>query len=170
MSNSLTEEAAADLEIERKFLVAELPDLAGLKSVDVGQGYLTHSDDSVEIRLRRKVSGGTANFFMTLKSDGALERKEIEVAVSAEQFESFWPATAGRQIEKTRYVGALDHGLHYELDVFHGGLKGLLLVEVEFPSVEAANRFKAPAWFGEDVTGNKGYKNKALAVKGMPLP
>ena len=31
MNNSLTEEAAADLEIERKFLVAELPDLAGLK-------------------------------------------------------------------------------------------------------------------------------------------
>ncbi|WP_321447474.1 CYTH domain-containing protein [uncultured Cohaesibacter sp.] len=168
MNKAVAEEAPTALEIERKFLVAELPDLAGLESVDVAQGYLTHSDDSVEIRLRKKAAGGTANYFMTLKSDGALERKEIEVAVSAEQFESFWPATMGRQVEKTRYVGALGDGLHYELDVFHGGLKGLLLVEVEFPSVEAANSFVAPDWFGADVTSNKGYKNKALAVKGMP--
>ena len=73
-----------------------------------------------------------------------------------------------RRVEKTRYKGGLSGGLQFELDVFHGELDGLLLVEVEFASVDAANQFSAPDWFGQDVTSNKGYKNKALAVKGRP--
>nr|WP_321456063.1 CYTH domain-containing protein [uncultured Cohaesibacter sp.] len=155
-------------EIERKFLIEALPELKGLKSSDVAQGYLTTAKDSVEIRLRKKAKSGNTAFFMTLKSDGALERMEIEVPVSEEQFDSFWPATVGRRVEKTRYVGALSDELKFELDVFHGDLDGLTLVEVEFPSLEAADHFNAPAWFGKDVTADRAYKNKALAVNGKP--
>ena len=93
-------EAAASVEIERKFLVAKLPELSGLSHTDVAQGYLTGSDDTVEIRVRKKVAKGKSSFFMTLKSDGGLERKEIEVAVSRDQFDAFWPATAAAQGRK----------------------------------------------------------------------
>nr|WP_321460595.1 CYTH domain-containing protein [uncultured Cohaesibacter sp.] len=156
------------VEIERKFLVDRLPDLAGLEAVGVSQGYLTAAEDSVEIRLRKKINASGTSLFMTLKSDGELARREIEVAISEAQFDSFWPATSGCRVEKTRYIGELEDGLRYELDIFHGALKGLLLVEVEFASRQAAKAFVAPDWFGKDVTGNKGYKNKALAVKGFP--
>ena len=50
-----------------------------------------------------------------------------------------------------------------ELDIFHGAHEGLLLVEVEFPSVEAANAFVPPAWFGDDVSGDPRYRNSYLA-------
>jgi CYTH domain-containing protein len=165
---SVAEQKTDGVEIERKFLLRALPDLAPLKAGDVAQGYLTSATDSVEMRVRRKGRGADAAHFMTLKSDGSLSRKEIEVPISAAQFDSFWPATKGRRVEKTRYVGTLSDGLRFELDIFHGGLDGLKLVEVEFTSVVAASRFVAPDWFGEDVTDNKGYKNKSLAVNGLP--
>jgi len=50
-----------------------------------------------------------------------------------------------------------------ELDLFHGVHEGLRLVEVEFPSAEAANAFVPPAWFGEDVSSDPRYRNSYLA-------
>jgi CHAD domain-containing protein len=56
----------------------------------------------------------------------------------------------------------------YELDVYRGSLKGLRVVEVEFPSVEASAAFTAPAWFGAEVTTDPAYKNQALAQREAP--
>ena len=70
---------------------------------------------------------------------------------------------AGLIIEKTRYLIPLDGGLTAELDVFEGDLAPLTLVEVEFDSVDAANEFTAPDWFGEDVTESGKYHNSYLS-------
>jgi CYTH domain-containing protein len=148
------------VEIERKFRVRDLPTLEGLKAVHVQQGYLTLIDDSVELRLRR----ADDHHFMTLKSDGGLERLEYEIVIDRAQFETLWPATQGRWVVKTRHVGRLPSGEVFELDVFAGNLAQLLLVEVEFASLEAARSFIAPDWFGTDVTGDKRFKNKALSM------
>ncbi len=43
-----------------------------------------------------------------------------------------------------------------------------MLVEVEFGSIDESRRFRPPAWFGEEVTDNKRYKNNALALHGRP--
>lgn len=154
----------APMEIERKFLVARLPDLSGLTATRVRQGYLTGPDDSIEMRLRQKGD----KLFMTLKSGGDLERSEYEMEISEDQFDVFWPATEGRRVEKVRHVGHLESGLMFELDVFASDLEDLRLVEVEFADRQAAEAFTPPDWFGEDVTTNKGYKNKSLAVHGRP--
>lgn len=152
------------VEIERKFLVALLPDLRTLEAVQVRQGYLTRAEDSVEIRLRQM---GDAHF-MTLKSGAGLLRLEHEVPLDPSQFEALWPATEGRRIEKIRHLGQLEDQRVFELDVFSGQLAPLVLVEVEFDSVEAARRFAPPAWFGTDVTEDKTFKNKVLAMHGLP--
>ncbi|HNS59165.1 MAG TPA: adenylate cyclase, partial [Nitrosomonas europaea] len=67
-------------------------------------------------------------------------------------------------VEKTRYSGKLPDGQLFELDVFAGHLSPLMLVEVEFLSEDAAQAFIPPPWFGEEVTEDKRYKNKALAL------
>lgn len=146
-------------EIERKFLVAVCPEFTGMISEAVRQGYVTGPDDSVEVRLRQKGYG----YFLTVKSVGTVQRAEHETAITAENFETLWPATAGSRIEKTRYTGTLLDGLIFELDIFHGALAPLMLVEVEFATLDAANAFTAPAWFGADVTTDKRFKNRALA-------
>lgn len=152
------------MEIEKKFLVSECPALDDFKAEVVRQGYITSGEDSVEVRVRQKGKG----YYITVKSRGTLARAEYETAVEQAQFETLWPATEGRRLEKTRYTGALEDGSAVELDIFEGHLAGLQLVEVEFASVEDAETFIAPDWFGEDVTEDKRYKNSALAVVDQP--
>lgn len=151
-------------EIERKFLVANLPDLSRAEKAVVRQGYLTSPEDSTELRLRQR----NDVFFLTLKGGGDLVRVERETEITRDQFETFWPETRGRRIEKVRYTDQMPDGHQFELDVFSGGLEPLCLVEVEFHTSEAANAYVPPDWFGADVTEDKRYKNMILAVNGLP--
>ncbi|WP_170750832.1 CYTH domain-containing protein [Ruegeria lacuscaerulensis] len=152
-------------EIERKFLVAELPDLSRAERAVVRQGYLTAPDDSTELRLRQKGD----RYYLTLKGVGSLVRIEREAEISAEQFETFWPETDGRRVEKERYTGRMEDGRVFELDIFFGDLAPLRLVEVEFPSEPEALAYVPPDWFGADVTEDKRYKNKIMAINGVPV-
>ncbi|MFN3524712.1 MAG: CYTH domain-containing protein [Paracoccus sp. (in: a-proteobacteria)] len=152
-------------EIERKFLVGTMPDLSGARASALRQGYVTAPEDTVELRLRQSDD----SFVLSIKSGEGMVRSEREIAIDAPQFETLWPATEGRRIEKTRWTGDLGAGLVYELDIFAGDLAGLLTVEVEFGSAEAADAFVPPDWFGAEVTSDKRYRNKSLALSGADL-
>ncbi|MQY43198.1 adenylate cyclase [Epibacterium sp. SM1969] len=152
-------------EIERKFLVRALPDLSQAMRTEVRQGYITHPTDAVEMRLRQT----DGSFVLTFKSGEGTVRVEREAEISQEQFETFWPETTGRRVEKIRWSATLPTGQLYELDIFEGALDGLLLVEVEFDTLKAAEAFAPPSWFGADVTNDKRYKNKNMAVNGLPI-
>lgn len=151
-------------EIERKFLVTDLPDLSAMQKAVVRQGYLTAPDDSTELRLRQKDD----KHFLTLKGGGTMVRVEREAEITADQFNTFWPETEGRRVEKERYTGQLPDGRVFELDIFLGDLAPLQLVEVEFTSETEAREYTPPAWFGMDVTADNRYKNKTMAINGVP--
>lgn len=149
------------LEIERKFLVRFLPPLDALPQFPLRQGYIATGD--TEVRLR---SDG-ARYLLTCKRGGGLTRIEQEIEISVEQFDALWPLTEGQRIEKTRYH--LKYGAHLiELDVYQGALAPLVSAEVEFESEAASACFSAPDYFGEEVTEDKRYKNKNLAMEGLP--
>ena len=150
-------------EVERKWLVTELPDLGRLRGKDVIQGYIAVTSDGTEVRVRQKGD----KYFQTIKSDGGLVRGEIEIELTKAQYDDLWQATAGRRLEKTRYEIGLN-GAKIELDVYKGALTGLIVAEVEFPSVRDSEKFSQPAWFGQEVTEDKRYKNKNLALNGFP--
>lgn len=152
------------IEIERKFLVDRLPSsFAGLNGAAIRQGYLIVAEGGIELRIRQK----QARFFQTIKAGEGLSRTEIEIELSEHQFRQLWPYTDGRRVIKTRYT--LPVGNHTaELDRFNGNLGGLVLVEVEFSSVDASRQFTPPDWFGLEVTEDSRYKNKQLAIYGVP--
>lgn len=155
----------AGREIERKFLVEELP--AGLDrwpATAVEQGYLAIEGDATEVRLRRSADRRV----LTVKQGSGRDRREEEVDVSPDAFERLWPLTAGRRIAKTRYAVDAGSGLTIELDVYAGDLDGLATAEVEFAAGEDAEAFDAPPWLGAEVTDDPRYKNQALAVSGRP--
>jgi len=102
------------------------------------------------------------------QTGAGLARGEEEVDLAAADFDRLWPLTEGRRVVKTRYLVPLDGGLTAEVDVYEGGLDGLLTAEVEFADEAAAHAFAAPAWMGEDVTGDKRYANQRLATDGRP--
>ena len=153
------------MEIERKFLVARRPDLAGAKRTEIEQGYLAlgDGDGQAEVRLRRKGDQRV----LTVKGGSGRTRTEEELELDPDRFDSLWPLTEGRRVTKTRHLIA--HGeLEIELDVYRGGLDGLEIAEVEFPDEESADAFEAPEWLGRDVTGDEQYLNATLATKGLP--
>jgi adenylate cyclase len=153
---------AAGHEIERKFLVAAIPAGSG-PGTPILQGYLALTSEETELRVRRKGD----EMVLTVKRGRGLDRGEHEVAISAEVFETLWPLTEGRRIEKTRYEFAYGD-LTIELDEFGGELEGLLVAEVEFDSTQASELFEKADWLGPDVTDDPAYTNRTLAERGRP--
>ena len=150
------------MEIERKYLVRELPDnIDSYPHTEIEQGYLITSPT---LRIRRMGD----SYILTVKerrrtSTTAIVNREEEFSMTAYSYTSLKAKCEGIMVCKTRYRIPLSGGLTAELDIFHGVHEGLRLVEVEFPSVEAADAFVAPAWFGDDVSGDPRYRNSYLA-------
>ena len=150
------------MEIERKFLVKELPKkLETYEQKHISQGYMCTNP---VVRIRRS----NEEYFLTYKGRGKMVREEHEFPLTAEAFEHMLPKIDGILIDKVRYLIPLEDGHVAELDIFQGVLAPLRLVEVEFVSVEDAEKFVAPEWFGEDVTNSKKYHNSNLSCTGMP--
>ena len=153
------------MEIERKFLVAEIPrDLERSSATRIDQGYIAIADDGTEVRIRRR-DGET---LLTVKGGSGRSRTEEEIEIDAERFARLWPLTADRRLEKTRYVIPAGSGLEVELDIYSGALSGLSVAEIEFDSEEAADAFEPLAWFGPEVTDDARFKNQRLASEGAP--
>jgi CYTH domain-containing protein/CHAD domain-containing protein len=148
-------------EIERKFLVEEMP-RAESATATIEQGYLA-LDERGEVRLRR-IDG---ELLLTAKSGHGEVREEVEVPIEPGAFEALWALTAGRRVRKVRHYVPLGDGLRAEIDVYEGALDGLRTGEIEFGSREEADRFVPPPWLGAELTGDARYANQTLATTGL---
>lgn len=146
------------MEIERKFKIKYLPDLSNCKCNGIIQGYLSYEP---EIRIRQKGN----KYYITKKSKGTLEREELETEINADTFNILSNLIQDNIISKTRYEKTIADNLTAEIDIYHGVNEGLMVVEVEFKSLEESLIFQALDWFGEEITDDLSYKNKNLARK-----
>ena len=147
------------LEIERKFLIKEMPRaLDRFPHHEIAQGYLAVGRDKSHVRLRRK--GDVCS--LTFKRGPARAREEREIRLSQGQFAALWPATAGSRLTKTRYDVPWRNRT-IEIDIYRGSNDGLVVAEVEFPDEKSCRAFRPPAWLGEEVSGNPYYSNVKLA-------
>ncbi|MBR6328751.1 MAG: CYTH domain-containing protein [Lachnospiraceae bacterium] len=143
------------MEIERKFLVKELPaDLESYTHHAIEQGYLC-TDPTVRIRKRGD------KYTLTYKGRGLMEREEYNLPLNEEAYLHLREKTDGHLIKKVRYLIPLEDGLTAELDIFEYP-KDLVIAEVEFKSREQADAFKPPVWFGADVTDDRKYHNSNM--------
>lgn len=148
------------LEIERKFLIKDLPSLSDYKKFEITQWYC--KDWTKNIRIRKKWS----TYYMTYKSGKGLVRIEIEDKITKAEFDKLRELVWKLYIKKTRYE--IPYGkFTIELDVFKENLKWLIFAEVEFESEDEAIKFKVPKWFGVELTEIEEAKNAYLAKHGM---
>ena len=150
------------MEIERKFLLFSLPPRSLLgHGESIRQGYIQTGDP--EIRVRQK----GARFFLTIKSGEGISRQEFEVQISEETFARFWPLTEGAQILKTRYM--LKRGeVLWEIDEYEGSLTGLYVAEVELKEESQVVDIPEILNIRAEVSLDPRYRNKNLALRGVP--
>jgi len=146
------------MEIERKFLVKSLPDnLSEYPLRHIEQAYLCTSP---VVRIRHL----DEEFILTYKSGGMLARQEVELPLTKAAYYHLREKADGTIISKKRYVIPLTDCLNIELDIFEGMLSGFIMAEVEFTSLEEANHFLPPQWFGKDVTFLPDFHNSRLSA------
>ncbi|MCI8338907.1 MAG: CYTH domain-containing protein [Lachnospiraceae bacterium] len=153
------------MEIEKKFLLREMPEyLESREKRELEQGYLC-------VRPTVRIRKSDEAYILTYKGkqgtkDIALDAQvsqELEMPLTEEAYLHMRKKVDGYLIAKTRYLIPLPDGHIGELDVFHGRLEGLRLIEVEFGSPEDARNFQPPSWFGENVSKDERYTNSHLA-------
>lgn len=146
------------MEIERKFLVKKLPDdLFSYPCRSIEQAYLCTSP---VVRIRHL----DQEYILTYKSGGMLARQEVELPLTETAYLHLREKADGTIISKKRYVIPLTDSLKIELDIFAGMLTGFIMAEVEFQSLEEANNFTPPEWFGKDVTFISDFHNSNLSA------
>lgn len=147
-------------EIERKFLVRSDAWRADVDTKSVfKQGYVASMDDrSVRIRI---LDGEAAR--LTIKiGRSTMSRDEFEYEIPVADAEELLLSAIGIVIEKTRH--RVPHeGFVWEVDVFTGTHRGLIIAEVEMKA--ETDDPALPAWLGREVTGDFRYSNQALATE-----
>ncbi len=157
-----------ELEIERKLLPTSFKDVVealglGIPTCFIQQAYIVNEPDaSVRIRTQDYFGpGGKLKAIVCIKKstgDTSLVRTEEEFEMDYDLADTLLKAMPEEQvIIKNRYC--VDG---YDVDEFGGALQGLMLVEREFKSVDAANSFVLPSWVSEDVTNDPTYINANL--------
>ena len=145
------------MEIERKFLIKSLPDnLENYPCLQIEQAYLCNNP---VVRIRHMDDA----YILTYKSGGMMARQEVELPLNSTAYEHLKTKADGTIISKKRYVLPLTDHLKIELDIFEGMLKGFIMAEVEFASLEEAQNFIPPSWFLKDVTYDPDFHNSNLS-------
>ena len=147
-----------NMEIERKFLVKQMPELSKYPFRSLEQGYLCLSPT---VRVRKEDD----EYYLTYKSKAQdhISRQEYNLPLTKEAYEQLIKKAEGNIITKKRYLIPLEDDLTAELDVFDPPFAPLVLAEVEFQTVEQANAFKKPEWLGKDVSDDRQYYNSYMS-------
>ncbi|MGN0205066.1 MAG: CYTH domain-containing protein [Coprococcus sp.] len=144
------------MEIERKFLIKQLPEqLESYPSHLIEQAYLNVQP---VVRVRREDD----RFYMTYKGGGMMAREEYNLPLDAASYSHLLGKADGNIITKRRYLIPCEP-YTIELDIFEGIFKGMIIAEVEFPTIAEAEQFVPPDWFGEDVTFDGHYHNSYMS-------
>lgn len=152
-----------ETELERTFLAAALPsELGGINPQTVTDVYVPDSANHPILRIRQKGE----NYEITKKApskDDASEQIEQTIPLTKDEFSAL-VKTSSKIVSKQRYKVSID-GHPAEVDVFKDKLKGLILIDFEFDSIEAKAAFVSPACCLADVTREEFIAGGMLAGK-----
>ncbi|MCR4707150.1 MAG: AAA family ATPase [Clostridiales bacterium] len=160
-------------EIERKFLIA-YPDLEkleafpGCRRVEIIQTYLKPRN-GCEVRVRQRGMDGHYIYFETMKRDveepSTGRRVEVERRLTQDEYLQLLMEadTTKHAIRKTRYCLAYDRQV-FEIDVYPFWNDQAIL-EIELHDAQDEIRFPPMVTILREVTGEKEFRNSALAAR-----
>lgn len=143
------------MEIERKWLIQNMPDLNDYDHSSYERYFIFLSED-VEIRVQ-KVND---KYELERKVNvNELSRNEFKCNITKEEFEHF-KSLSSKKIIRDAYTSKDDPGL--SIKIYHGEYEGLNRVEVEFNNEEEARMYLPLVWFEKEITGSELGRDKML--------
>jgi len=141
-------------EIELTYLARALP--PGILSAprkEMLDIYIPASAEHPDLRIRRVGEKCEITKKRPIKDGDASHQMENTIPLTKEEYEEM-SQLKGKRTRKTRYYYE-EGGARYEVDVFRDDLAGLVLVDIEFDSLEKKKSFHPPAWCLAEVTQEK---------------
>ena len=145
------------MEIERKYLVtSDCYKEMAVARYRIRQGYISREKTGT---VRVRITDDKA--YLTIKGKpaaGHFARYEWEKEIDVKEAEELMKLCQGTIIDKTRWiVPAMEEGLKWEVDEFHGKHEGLVVAEIELESEDQV--VVLPAFIGKEVTDDPQYYN-----------
>jgi len=138
-------------ELELTYLAKELPKEALVSaSVEMLDIYIPASASHPVLRIRKSGDKFEITKKEPLQEGDASRLLETTIPLTAGEYAEL-AQLPGKRVEKTRFYYR-EEGTTYQIDVFRGELSGLILVDVEFDSLEKKASFTPPPWVLKDVT------------------
>lgn len=142
------------IELEKTYLVKELPKkIEEFEHKEIFDIYIPKSSRHAEIRIRRNGNRHEITKKIHLNDDFN-EFKEYTIPISKEEFDALEKEIEGKRVRKIRYNMPYK-GLIAEIDVFQDKLKGLAVIEFEYPDRKTRDSFEHPDFCGPDVTAEE---------------
>lgn len=138
-------------------------DLKTLKFMEVFDIYLPQSAAHPILRIRKKGDKFEITKKHPMEGKDSSCQSEETIPLSKEEFMELIKLQ-GKRVRKIRYYYQIGADMA-EIDVFQDALKGLVLVDFEFHTVEEKNNFVMPDFCLADVTQEKFTAGGILAGK-----
>lgn len=132
-------------EIERKYLIKQMPNLNNIKPIRYERYYIRDNVDN-QVRVQKK----DEKFELETKTKiNDIEYKKEKQEITEQEFLKL--------IKECRTVIIRDSYLINEnpkitIKIYHGKYEGLIRAEIEFNNEYEYNNFKIPKWFGKDIS------------------
>lgn len=160
-----------NLEIERKFLIRRPEDgtLAareGAVRYEIEQIYLPRDQSSESARIRKRVCGGTAEYFHTVKKRlSDLTRVEEEKSIAPEVYEAYRRLAGDTPMIITKTRWCIPHGKQtVEIDIYPFWRR-LAVAEVELEDEKEEVALPEFIHVFREITGEKKYLNRTMAAE-----
>lgn len=150
-------------EIEHKFIVdkkhIDLFINSNFNTSSIKQGYVI--DDSQKGILRVRIKDDKKAYLTYKRSTTEYDKHiEIETEIPLDEANLLFDECQ-RKITKKRYIVPFE-GNDWEVDIFDDKLDGLIIAEIEIPSVD--KQYNKPEWVGKNVTDDSKFSNRNLAT------
>ena len=147
-----------NIEIERKFLIEELP-LKFEETIHIRQYYLSNSQNLVQ---RLRIFNQEKAIMSFKEKTSKISKYEFEYTIPLKDANKMISIADVPFIDKKRHIIHID-SLKWEIDEFLDKNKGLIIAEVELKTENQS--ISIPNWVGKEVTDDRKYYNYNLALK-----
>ena len=140
-----------EVELELTFLAKELPEsIKTAKPTRIVDIYIPDTPEHSHLRLRQKGEKYEITKKTPVVEGNASEQIEQTISLTREEFFAL-SSCSKKRVAKDRYTVEIE-GRVAEIDVFIDELKGLVLIDFEFSTVDEKSAFKTPSVVLADVT------------------